>query len=135
MLSWPKLFTVLILPIVSPMFCSLTAPNLKVLPALLIWYSPERSGFGFSFIFLAKSLPIEQKNLFIVSAISCLSTILLPLSSFKLSILVAFERLLRSWLIVFQDSFMLPCCIDIFSEKYCLLSVRLRLFTLFLTCL
>ena len=89
----------------------------------------------FLFYILAKSLPIEQKNLFIVSAISCLSTMLLSLPSFKPSILVAFEHLLRSWLIVFQDSFMLPCCIDIFSEKYCLFSVRLRLFTLFLTCL
>lgn len=37
-----------------------------------------------------------------------------------------FWMLLRSWLIVFQDSFMLPFCIFIFSEKYCLLSVRLR---------
>ena len=51
-----KLFAVLIFPIASPI-----ALNLKVLPSLLIWYSPERSGFGISFIFLAKSLPVEQK--------------------------------------------------------------------------
>ena len=77
----------------------------------LVFTWKERIKFFF-YSFGQVFLPIEQKNLFIVSTISCLSTMLFPLPSVKLSILVIIERSSRSWLIVFHDSFMLPCCIQ-----------------------
>ena len=45
------------------------------------------------------------------------------------------DRLFRTRLMIFQDSFILPWCKVIFSEECYLLSSLLSLFILFLTCL
>ena len=70
MLSFLILFDDLILPIALLRCCAWIELKTKVLFSRLTSYSPESRGFGHSSILPAKSLPTEQKCLFITLEIS-----------------------------------------------------------------
>ena len=93
--------------------------------------SPAKRGLGASSILLARFSPIEQKYSFIKLDMAFLCRVSLS-ESFKKSMLHALERLFKSSLIVFQESFTFPLQADILFEKYRFLNLIFNVLTLFL---
>ena len=121
MLSIPKLFAVLILA--NAALISLTSVVLKLYLALFLStsYSPVRRGLGTGTILSASSLLIEQKKLFNLLEMSFYGQFQCQ-TLFRQLMLLDLDLLLRSSLIAFHDSFMLPWHAVILSVKYCFFS-------------
>ena len=134
MVSFPKLLAVLSLAIASRMSKVLICLNLNRVFFWLTTLSPAKRGLGASSLLLARFSPIEQKYSFIKLDMSFICRVSLS-ECFKKSILHDLERLIKSSLIVFQESFTFPLQADILFEKYCFFNFIFYMLTLFLSCL